>query len=103
MNKKDIPDLLDCFERWVLNPLKEDIQNKNRSHFNIFIVLAVAIDNLANIRYAGEIQKTICSPNVVGKRYKTFIKQYMPKYKKHRHVLYDGSGTNWSTPFSPLA
>jgi hypothetical protein len=84
-----IENLIARFECWILKPLQEDVADQSRSHFILFILFSVAIDNLASIRYLGEIPDTV--EGAVGKRYREFIRNYMPaKYKRFADVLYKG-------------
>lgn len=77
------------FEKWVLQPLKADIADPKRSHFNGFILLSVVIDNLACMRYKSEIPAS--EKGYVGKRYRKFIGNYFPNaYKAHASKLYSG-------------
>lgn len=75
------------FEKWVLVPLKKDIEDPERNHFNAFILLSVVIDNLASIRYQSEFPDKV--KGNIGKRYQKFITSYLPaKYKDFAPVLY---------------
>jgi hypothetical protein len=81
--------VLGKFEKWVLMPLKEDIENQGRNHFNGFILLSVVIDNLASMRYRSQYPDSVRGN--IGLRYRKFIENYFPaKYKKHSGNLYRG-------------
>jgi hypothetical protein len=88
-HKVDLKDFLGKYERWILAPIREDLMRQDRSHFNVFILLSVVLDNLASIRYSYEIPDS--EKGAVGKRYRKFIKEYMPNvYKKYAGKLYSG-------------
>jgi hypothetical protein len=81
--------VLGKFEKWVLKPLKKDIEDPNRSHFNGFILMSVIIDNLASMRYRSELPDRVNGN--IGRRYRKFIENYFPsKYKSHSVNLYRG-------------
>ncbi len=79
-NAQDIPFLFAKLENWLLKPLKKEIRKtKKENHFRFFVLLSVVIDNLANIRYLGEIPGI----NKGGERFKKFVEIYMPRYNKN--------------------
>ena len=81
--------VLGNFEKWVLMPLKADIENPDRNHFNGFILLSVVIDNMASMRYRGEYPDM--EPGNIKHRYKKFIENYFPiQYKHLSNKLYRG-------------
>ena len=67
---------LDKFERWVLNPIG-DIINSEKTHFPAFILIAVAIDMLSNMRYSSSLTFWSLKPKL-SKKYINFIKTYFP-------------------------
>ena len=82
--------VLDSFEKWVLVPLRRVlIGNPKETHFIAFVILCVAIDNLASIRYLGDYPPK--RQRYHGKkRYKDFIENYMPKpYQAFSNTLYE--------------
>lgn len=82
-------DVLGKFEKWVLMPLKEDIENPERNHFNSFILLSVVIDNLAYMRYRSEYPDSVRGN--MRRRYQAFIENYFPiDYRGHSENLYRG-------------
>ena len=77
------------YEKWILDPLAEDVRRQDRSQFNVFIVISAAIDNLASIRFLGEISHG--AKDGVSKRYRKFIREYFhPKYAAFAKRLYTG-------------
>lgn len=81
--------ILNRFETSVLTPLKRDVADPGRSRPAVFILLSVALDNLASIRYLAEIPDR--ERGCVGKRYRRFIETYLPSaYKPHADLLYKG-------------
>jgi len=86
-----LQNLFSKLELWIIKPLRKDVRkHTKRNHFIPFVVFSILIDNLASIRYSGEFPDTP-EKSFVGKRYRKFIKEYMPsKYKKHCQDLYAG-------------
>ena len=89
--EETLKNLFSKLELWMIKPLRADVRkHTTRNHFIPFVVFSILIDNMASIRYLGEFPDTPGNSNV-GKRYRKFIKEYMPaKYKKQRHPLYEG-------------
>jgi len=76
---------LDKFERWVLDPIG-DIINSKKTHFPAFILLAVAIDMLSNMRYSYTCS-TCGLEQKLGDKYARFIDSYFPeKYKNIKRL-----------------
>ncbi|OGF50807.1 MAG: hypothetical protein A2044_02220 [Candidatus Firestonebacteria bacterium GWA2_43_8] len=80
---------LDKFERWVLNPIG-DIINSEKTHFPAFILIAVAIDMLSNMRYSSSLTFWSLKPKL-SKKYINFIKTYFPPgyYKISSNLYHD--------------
>ena len=77
---------LDDFERWVLNPIRDIVYHtdKRKNHFHAFTLIAVAIDNLSNMRYSLSMKDKGKS-----KRFINFIKDYFPiTYSKIGNNMY---------------
>jgi len=88
-NETTADNIMARFERWMLEPLKKDLADQNRRQFATFVLLSVAIDNLASMRYSYELPDRV--KGNVKKRYQKFIENYFPtKYRKHAAVLYTG-------------
>jgi hypothetical protein len=82
-------EMLENFEKWVLTPLKEDIEDPRRNHFNSFLLLSIVIDNLATMRYRSEYPDL--EPGNIKRRYGKFIENYFPrKYRRLSDKLYRG-------------
>ena len=80
--------ILSRFERWVLAPLERQMRD-GAAPYAAFLLMSIALDNLASIRYSGEIPDRV--QGCVGKRYRAFIENYLPgKYKPHAALLYKG-------------
>jgi hypothetical protein len=81
--------ILMSFEKSMLAPLRADVATPHRPRPAVFILMSVALDHLACIRYLGEIPDRVSGG--VGKRYRAFIQNYLPSaYKPHADVLYRG-------------
>jgi hypothetical protein len=90
MHKHVAENILAHYDRWVLKHLRADVRrHKSRNHFILFVMFSVALDNLASIRFLGEMPD---KPRLQGgARYRRFITEYMPpKYSAHADLLYKG-------------